>query len=358
MHDVAVQEPTGATPDSVVAVDPLEPDPDTIEHAARLLRDGRLVAFPTETVYGLGADARDPEAIRRVFEGKGRPSTDPLIVHVPSADDARAVASEWPAAAGRLAAAFWPGPLTLVLPRSGGLTAEISAGRPTVAVRVPAHPVADALLRAAGIPVAAPSANRFGRISPTTAAHVTDELDGVFDLLLDGGPTPLGVESTVVDLSGDVPEMLRPGGVTLEDLVDVVGPVRHRARRATPQDRSAAAPGEFLRHYAPSTPLVLVEGGVDVARRLVAGLTRTGVDASAVELPADPSLAARQLYATLRRADSAGAAVLVVPAVVPDGLGRAVNDRLFRAAHGRVVLDDSPATVERIASLAGSATAG
>lgn len=342
-------------PSLVQAVDPDRPAPEVIARAGVLLREGRLVAFPTETVYGLGADARNAEAVRAVFEGKGRPPTDPLIVHVPTVDAARAVVTEWPNSAQLLADAFWPGPLTLVLPRHEQLPAEISAGRPTVAVRVPAHSVALALLAAAAVPVAAPSANRFGRVSPTTAQHVQEELSGVYDLLLDAGPTPLGVESTVVDLSDGTPRMLRPGGVTLEDLRDVLGEVRHDPRHIVDEHEAASSPGELLRHYAPSTPLVLVEAPQEIADGLASSLQALGIRAVILGLDPDPAEAAKELYASLRRADAAGAAVLLAGTVEPAGLGRAVNDRLFRAAHGRVVLDGEPATVERVAALARTA---
>ncbi len=336
----------------VVRVDPTEPDDAVLRHAGQVLRDGGLVAFPTETVYGLGAHARDRAALRAVFEGKGRPSTDPLIVHVPSAEAARGVVTEWSPVAERLAAAFWPGPLTMVLPRAEDVPAEVAAGRPTVAVRVPAHPVALGLLSAAGVPVAAPSANRFGRVSPTTARHVVDELDGVYDLLLDGGPTTLGVESTVVDLTGDLPEMLRPGGVTLEDLVAELGEVRHVGRAVTAPEQAASAPGGLLRHYSPSTPLVLVEGGRRLPDQLEHALRERGVDAVVLALPTDAERAARSLYAALREADAAAVALLLAPAFEPAGLGRAVNDRLYRAAHGRVVLDAMPATLDRLVAIA------
>lgn len=336
---------------AIQQVDPERPDPDVLATAARLLHEGHLVVFPTETVYGLGADARNPAAVRAIFEGKGRPATDPVIVHVDSVVAARAAVSEWPATAQALAERFWPGPLTMVLPRSAELPASLAAGRSTVAVRIPAHPVALGLLREAGIPVAAPSANRFGRISPTTAAHVVDELDGVFALLIDGGPTPLGVESTVVDLTGARPELLRPGGVTLEDLRDTLGEVDHLDRHVTAEDQAAAGPGTLLRHYAPSTPTALVEGGVELVAHLCSSLERRGIRAAEVELPEDPSEAARVLYASLRSADTSGADVLLVRTVDPSGVGRAVNDRLFRAAHGRVLVDAGPDTLERLVAI-------
>jgi L-threonylcarbamoyladenylate synthase len=336
-----------------VKVDQSRPDGAAIERAAGLIRAGRLVAFPTETVYGLGADAGHTGAVAAVFRGKGRPATDPLIVHVPSADAAGQVVADWPAQADLLAAAFWPGPLTLVLPKAEFVLDQVTAGRGSVAVRVPAHPVAMALLLAAGVPVAAPSANRFGRVSPTCADHVEEELSGVYDLLLDGGATPLGLESTVVDLSSGPARMLRPGAVTLEDLQDVIGPVLHRERTVVLEDRSAAAPGEFLRHYAPSTPLVLVEGDEATSRGVVAALRAAGLEVAVLELPAGADRAAQQLYAALREADRSGGDLLLARTVDPGGLGRAVNDRLFRAAHGRVLLDAAPPSIARALAVVG-----
>ena len=332
----------------MLRIDHDAPDPESMQRAAAVLRRGGLVAFPTETVYGLGALAADRDAVRSVFEAKGRPGTDPLIVHGADRSQLEPVVSDWPPAADQLARRFWPGPLTLVLSRTPALPAEVSSGRPTVAVRVPAHPVALALLRATAAPVAAPSANRFGRISPTTAEHVLAELDGRVDLVLDGGPTTLGIESSVVDLTGPVPELLRPGGVTLEDLRAELGEVHHRDRHVQADEQPAAAPGQLLGHYAPGTPLVLADGGPELCGRLVAALRDRGLDAQRVELPTDPASAARELFARLRSADAAGAQVLVVAAVDPSGIGRGVNDRLFRAAHGRVVVGAERPDVDRL----------
>jgi L-threonylcarbamoyladenylate synthase len=338
-------------PSRLVLVDPHHPDPEVVATAGALLAGGGLVAFPTETVYGLGAHALDVTAVRAVFAGKGRPATDPLIVHLPDAERVGDVVADWPGSAAALAQRFWPGPLTLVLPRAASVPDEITAGRDSVAVRVPAHPVTTAVLRAAGVPVAAPSANRFGRISPTTAAHVASELHGAYDLLLDGGPTPLGVESTVVDLTGPRAVLLRPGGVTLEDLREVLGQVDHTERAAAAEHLDAAAPGQFLRHYAPATPLVLVEGDTAMLAELHLALTSDGAEVRTVELPDDAADAARELYGSLRRSDAFGAELLLVRMVDPAGLGRAVNDRLFRAAHGRVVADATAATVARLRAL-------
>jgi L-threonylcarbamoyladenylate synthase len=337
----------------VLRVDHATPSPELLERAAAVLRGGGLVAFPTETVYGLGAVAADAAAVRSIFAAKGRPATDPLIVHGPSMASLDQVVARWGRIADTLAARFWPGPLTLVLPRSTAVAAEVSAGRSTVAVRVPAHPVALALLEATGAPVAAPSANRFGRISPTTAAHVLEELDGRIDLVVDGGATTLGIESTVVDLTGDVPDLLRPGGVTLEDLRDAVGEVRHAERAATPESEPAAAPGQFLRHYAPTTPMVLVDGAPGLAAEVVDALRGAGRAAVRVELPDDPVAAAAALYSRLRDADGSGVEALVAAVVDPQGVGRAVNDRLYRAAHGRVVTDATAATLDRLDLLLG-----
>ena len=325
-------------------------------HAAEVLHSGGLVAFPTETVYGLGASIDRPDAVARIFTTKGRPATDPLIVHVADLDAAAGVVGDVPALARALAEAFWPGPLTLVLPRGPRAGDDITAGGPGVGLRIPAHPVAQALLRAAAVPVAAPSANRFGRISPTTAGDVVDELGGALDptrdMVLDGGPTPLGIESTVVDLTGGSPRVLRHGGVPWEDLVAVVGPVGHVEREVADEQDPSAGPGRFLRHYAPTTPLVLVEGDDAVAAELVRGLADRSLRASTLDLPGDPALAAPGLYAALRRADASGADVLLAVPLQPTGLGRAVNDRLFRAAHGRVVTSAGPDAVDRVASLA------
>ena len=324
-----------------------------VERAAQILRRGGLVAFPTETVYGLGAVASLPQAVRAVFTAKGRPATDPLIVHGTLIEQLDAVVDGWGTAALALAERFWPGPLTLVVPRGDAAAAEVGAGGPTVGVRVPAHPVALELLRATGAPVAAPSANRFGRISPTSAEHVVEELGGLIDAVLDGGPTTLGIESTVIDLCGDVPRVLRPGGVTIEDLTEVLGRVDYTDRSSVSEAHSAASsPGQFIRHYAPTTPLVLVEGPEQWCRRLVADLEHLEVKACAVELPEDDSVAARELYGALRSADGGGCALLLVAARRPAGLGRALNDRLFRAAHGRLVADISAATVQRLVALA------
>ena len=307
-----------------------------IERAARLLRDGELVAFPTETVYGLGGDATSETAVARIFAAKGRPRFNPLIVHVLGLAEAEPLAT-FDERAREAARRFWPGPLTLVLPRrpDSGLSLLAGAGLDTVALRVPAHPVARQLLRAAGKPIAAPSANRSGRVSPTTAIHVAAELAGRVDLILDGGPSMVGVESTVLDLTGPVPVLLRPGGVSLEELMAVFGEIAMpSAGEQTPR-----APGGLPSHYAPSLKLRL---DALEARRGEA-LLAFGPEAPPpgfaellwLSRSGDPTEAAANLFASLRQLDRpefTGIAVMPIP---EHGLGRAINDRLRRAAAPR-----------------------
>lgn len=310
------------------------------------------MAFPTETVYGLGAHALDPAATERIFAAKGRPSTDPLIVHIATAAQARDLSSHWPDAADRLIEQFWPGPLTLVVAKSPAVPDSITANRPTVALRIPAHRVAHGLLESAGVPVAAPSANRFGRISPTSADDVESELQGRYDLLLDAGTTTLGVESTVLDLTGETPVLLRPGGVSAESIRSMVGDLEILKRQSTSEADDAIAPGQFLRHYSPLTPLVAVDGTTQIATELVAALVERGIHARYLELSQAPDIAAHDLYRVLRSGDGT-AEVLIVQLVPSQGLGVAVNDRLYRASQGRVVVDASNSTVDLIEALLG-----
>lgn len=322
-----------------LAVRPDRPDPAAIRLAAATLRRGGLVAFPTETVYGLGASALDADAVARIFAAKGRPSYNPLIVHLADAEAARALAAEWSGAAERLAERFWPGPLTLVVPRRAGVPDAVTAGLPSVALRVPAHPVAHALLREAGIPVAAPSANRSTGVSPTTAAHVERSLGGRVELILDGGPTPVGIESTVVSLAGRVPTLLRPGTVSIEELRDAVGEVVLPS--AGPAGEAARpSPGMLDRHYAPRAEVRLFgapgdappgeEGGRTAVLLIAAGSHPAG---EAVRMPADAREYAARLYATLHRLDDEGFERILVelPPDTPEWAG--VRDRLRRAAH-------------------------
>nr|WP_245214746.1 L-threonylcarbamoyladenylate synthase [Pararoseomonas indoligenes] len=310
-----------------------------VARAAELLRAGELVAFPTETVYGLGADARDGRAVAAIYAAKGRPSFNPLISHFPDAEAAFAEV-EPDDRARALAARFWPGPLTLVLPRRAESRIDhlTGAGLDTLAVRVPGHPLALALLRAAGVPLAAPSANRSGGVSPTTAEHVLAGLSGRIAAVLDGGPCEVGVESTVLDLSSPAPLLLRPGGVTVAALEEVVGPV---ARPVGTEPGTLRSPGMMLSHYAPGLPLRLEAREVAADEALLAfGRPLDGAGAVwNLSEAGNPAEAAARLFAGLRWLDAEGArlglrgiAAMPVPA---EGLGDAVNDRLRRAAAPR-----------------------
>lgn len=328
----------------------LDTSPRSIAVAAARLRRGALVAFPTETVYGLGADATDPVAVRRVFEVKGRPATDPLIVHVASPEQA-ARCGRLDVGRGdglRLADEFWPGPLTLVVPRSSEVTEAVGGGLDTVGLRMPAHPAALELIRESERPLAAPSANRFGRVSPTTAQHVVQELDGRVEIVLDAGPTSLGVESTVVLLGDGPPVVARPGGVTLEDLREVVADVELPERAVSDLLVPSPSPGGGVAHYSPATPLTLVEAGEEVTEALADALRARGLPIAVVHLPTDAAAAAAVLFSELRDVDRDGAAMALATAVDGAGLGRAVNDRLFRAAHGHVVTECTPDVLARL----------
>lgn len=335
----------------------LEPSPEALERAASLLSEGALVAFPTETVYGLGAAALDERAVARIFKAKGRPRFDPLICHAADVARAEALVARFPEPARRLAERFWPGPLTLVLPKRAKVPDLVTSGQPTVAVRVPAHPVALDLLEAFGGPIAAPSANLFGAVSPTCAAHVVEQLGDRVALVLDGGECPVGVESSIIGLFGEgPPRLLRPGGVPLEALEAVIGEVE----RPPPSAFPSASPGRLERHYAPRTPLVLTEEGSLAAGAgarpipggsLAAPTTRASqalrIGRLAFRSVADPSRyaaveilspegsleeAARRLFAALRRLDAAEIDVIEAEPVPEEGLGRAIMDRLRRAA--------------------------
>jgi L-threonylcarbamoyladenylate synthase len=307
-----------------------------IAQAAALLQAGKLVAFPTETVYGLGADATDETAVAAIYTAKNRPSFNPLIAHY--ASPAAAFADVTPTApAGRLAAAFWPGPLTLVLPRRAGCAVAhlAGAGLDTQAVRVPAHPVAHRLLAAVGRPIVAPSANPSGRVSPTTAEHVLEGLDGRIDAVIDGGPCSVGVESTVIDLSGAKPRLLRAGGVTLDDLRALVPEI---AAGEGPEPGTPRSPGQLRSHYAPELRLRLNATEVGETEALLAFGTPLPGAALSFNLSAagDPAEAAARLFAGLRWLDSQGRARglrgIAAMAVPRSGLGEAINDRLSRAA--------------------------
>ena len=318
----------------------LDPDAAGLAQAAALLRAGALVAFPTETVYGLGADATDPAAVARIFAAKERPRFNPLIAHLADRDAALAEGS-FDEAARRLAEAFWPGPLTLVVPAHAGTrVCDLArAGLPSVALRVPGHPVARALLEAVGRPVAAPSANRSGRVSPTRAEHVLDDLAGRIAGLLDGGDTPVGVESTVVACLGGPPRLLRPGGITRAALRAVLG-FDPAAPEAADADRPAG-PGMLASHYAPRARVRLDVERVEPGEALLlfGGGRPEGHDRARAVLnlsPAgDPAEAASRLFGALRDLDASGAATIAVVPIQAEGLGEAIRDRLARAAAPR-----------------------
>jgi L-threonylcarbamoyladenylate synthase len=323
----------------LLKVDRDAPEPGTLEEAARCLRSGGLVAFATETVYGLGADATDPEAVGRIFEAKGRPAANPLIVHGDGLAMIRSCVSSWPDQAQVLAERFWPGPLTIVLPRSRWIPDIVTAGGETVGVRIPATRIARGLIERLQVPIAAPSANRSTGLSPTRADHVRTDLEGKVDLILDSGPTDIGLESTVLDLTGHVPRILRPGLLTAEELNEALGgtgPVAvHSAEGPT-----GRSPGEFPRHYEPRTPALRIEAErlrfLDWDPRtalLVVGHrgipTFTGPTLR-LDL-ADPKTAAAELYATLHDWDGRGLARIVVVPPPDEPAWVAIRDRLWRA---------------------------
>lgn len=313
-------------------------NPESILKAASLLQNGGLVAFPTETVYGLGADALNPAAVARIFEAKQRPFFDPLIVHVADRFQAAKIA-DIPEKASVLMEAFWPGPLTLVMKKKEGVPDLVTSGLPTVAVRVPAHPMALALIRAAGCPVAAPSANPFGFLSPTTAAHVEASLGDKADMILDGGPCSTGVESTIIDVSGDNPVLLRPGGIPAEDIEKVTGPLGSPLQRS----EKPSAPGQLENHYAPRTSLeilsvekICMDSRLEKAGVLLWKSPSVKFHARALEiLSPSGSLneAAQHLFAALHRLDESGSEVILAEPVPETGLGRAIMDRLRKAAN-------------------------
>jgi L-threonylcarbamoyladenylate synthase len=352
----------------VLEVDATRPQASIIEYAAGILRAGNVVVFPTETVYGLGADVFQPAGLERIFLAKGRPHSDPLIAHIADEASLELLTTALSEEAKRLVAAFWPGPLTLVLPRGHRVPHLVTAGLETVAVRMPRHAVALALIRALGSPIAAPSANRFMHVSPTTAQHVLADLAGRVPLILDGGPCEVGVESTVLDLCSEQPTILRPGGVSLEALRAVVPNVQPpRSRSSTvaadPAESDLAAqhsPGQMLTHYAPAVPLLLFHGsvgsmraamfaearqrqaqgqhvGVLVADEDVATFQQSGALVYSLGNAADPAQIASSLFHGLRALEDAQVQVILCRQFDDRGLGLAIRDRLVKAAGGRVI---------------------
>jgi L-threonylcarbamoyladenylate synthase len=326
-----------------------------LERAAGILRGGGLVALPTETVYGLGANALDAAAVGRIFAAKERPTWDPVIVHVADEKMLDGLVKEVPEAARKLMKAYWPGPLTLLLRRTAAVPDVVTAGRPLVAVRMPAHPVALELIRRAGVPVAAPSANLFGHTSPTTAEHVLADLDGRIDAVLDAGPTEHGVESTVLDPNTSPMMIYRPGAVTRAQILETAGAVEvyhESAALQTKPHEALVSPGLGLRHYAPRARLVLVEGELaELAARLESALNDLSKEQVGVMLPGEvdapegvtavfrwgrwaaPEEMARDLYTGLRALDSVGCTVILCPLPPADGIGAAIRDRLLKAGN-------------------------
>lgn len=327
----------------VITLDTELPQQETIELAASIIQNGGLVAFPTETVYGLGADAMNESAVRKLFKAKGRPADNPLIVHIGSRGMLDLVAGDITARAHQLIDCFWPGPLTLVLTRRPEVAPAVSAGLSTVAVRMPENKIALELIKSSRTPIAAPSANASGRPSPTTAAHVLEDLDGRIDLILDGGSSSVGIESTVLDVTTDPPLILRPGAITREMLIDRIGRVEH----ATSGEELRRSPGTRHRHYSPRARVVLIDhGSTESIERICKemlkegpvgfiGHTRVAIDDAAfflIELGSTADDYARSIYGTLRDLDHKRLRVIVVEGISEDGKGAAVMDRLRRAA--------------------------
>jgi L-threonylcarbamoyladenylate synthase len=348
----------------ILIVNPQAPEPDSIAEAAVVIRAGGLVAFPTETVYGLGANALDAEAVAGIFVAKDRPTQDPLIVHLASVDDLPRVVRHIPEPARRLADAFWPGPLTIIMPRHPDLPRGVSAGLDTVAVRVPSHPVARALLRASGLPIAAPSANRFGFTSPTSAQHVYADLSGRIEMILDGGSPTIGVESTVLDISVQPARILRPGGISREALEEVLGEVEVFDGAAAEEDQQPLpSPGMMSRHYAPRAMMVLFQGtdkraviwrmrqearlflqqgkhvGLLVAEEDAPAFDGLEVTVTTIGPADDAQKIAQNLYAGLRSLDKSDIDVILARDFGEEGLGLAILDRLRRASSRLVKIE-------------------
>jgi L-threonylcarbamoyladenylate synthase len=306
-----------------------------LQKAARIIQEGGLVAFPTETVYGLGADALNPIAVAAIFEAKNRPTFDPLIVHVSDMRQAEILVHGFHPKALQLIEKFWPGPLTVVLPKSAIVPDLVTSSLPNVAIRVPNHPLALELIREAGRPIAAPSANPFGQVSPTTAEHVRRSLGDKVEMILDGGPCGVGVESTIISFAGEAPLLLRPGGLALEEIEAVIGKVAVAA--GTPD--KPQAPGQLLQHYAPRTPMKLITTAPPVSLKSGwLGLQNPPQGFGAVEIlstKGDLKEAAVNLFAAMRRLDEKGLELIWAQSVPDEGLGRAINDRLTRASQKR-----------------------
>lgn len=330
----------------LLQIDALHPEVELLKEAARILQQGKLVAFPTETVYGLGANALDENAVARIFEAKGRPTNNPVIVHVAEVAEAQRLVADWPETAARLTERFWPGPLTLVLPRRHrellSVPDIVTAGGPTIAIRSPAHPVALELIRMAGFPIAAPSANRSSEISPTTAQHVLTSLGEGVDLILDGGSTPGGIESTVLDLTSDPPRLLRPGLITPGEIESTIGPIAISGNVGHDSEQHLPSPGMLSRHYAPRATLVIAEDPPVLVEQLLSQGKRVGVlDFLGMEarsgvkhicLSTHAKECAAQLYAALHQLDADAMDAIVVRYPPRGEEWDAIRDRLQRAS--------------------------
>lgn len=337
----------------------MAPNHDAIQEAARLLRNGMLVAFPTETVYGLGANALDSQAVQRIFEAKGRPGDNPLIVHIAEPSQLAPLISGTPSEIARkLMNAFWPGPMTLIFPKSDSVPGTVTANLETVAVRIPAHPAARALIAAAGVPIAAPSANRSQRPSPTEAVHVFEDMDGRIPLILDGGPCDVGVESTVIDVTGAIPRILRPGGITVEQVAQIAGAaeVDSAVLRPLCEGEQPRSPGMKYLHYAPRGQLTIVIGATDNVIRAISEMYDRALaeghrplilalenhlsaygERHRASLGSNPESMAHRIFALLRSADERSADIILSEAVEANGVGLAVMNRLARAAAFRII---------------------
>ncbi len=348
----------------LIQIDALQPDTQLIQRAATLIQAGQLVVFPTETVYGLGANALDASAITAIFAAKGRPYSDPLIVHIADFASLEPLVTSIPDEARRLAKAFWPGPLTLVLPAHPSVPRQVTAGMDTVAIRMPRHPVALALIRAAALPIAAPSANRFMHVSPTTAQHVYADLQGHVPLILDAGPCEIGVESTVLDLCTETPTILRPGGTSLEALRSVLPTVQppqlRQAQSGSSESNAPKSPGQMLIHYAPAVPAYLFTGSeASIHATMLAELERrqrqderVGLLITEEDVPTFqqsgaalyvlgsthmPEQVAARLFAGLRTLEESGVQAIFCRDFVQEGIGLAIHDRLMKATGSKVI---------------------
>lgn len=327
-----------------------------IDEAAQLLKDNEVVAFPTETVYGLGANARSEKAVRKIFEAKGRPSDNPLIIHIARSEQLNDLVKEIPSVAEKLMASFWPGPLTLVFRKKEGLSETATAGLSTVAVRMPSHPVALALIEAANLPIAAPSANTSGKPSPTTADHVAKDLMGKISGIVDGGETGVGVESTVVDVTGEIPVILRPGGVTREEIEQVVGEVKEDLALHN-QEVAPKSPGMKYTHYAPDAPFVLLDGSQTFRQQFILEQQRLGKKVGILTTEESKHLyhesivitcgrreqlstVAAGLYQALRAFDEFDVDLIVGEVFPRIGIGEAIMNRLMKAAGHTLIKED------------------